>query len=391
MEQDHDASSSVEKQIGVEVIKIVEAERVTGTKASYNFEIDSPKGLEIGPNQAVVIKLPQEISESSLRTIILQHRKDGENRWYPNRSPRRYTGIRPDEVKTEDGVTRVKSRTKGWLALDANVSHLVNKGGVYNERDSNPAKTKIYAYDDENERWELIDTKIGEPRPAFEPEEERLHDLGWRGSTSKIMLVGAGEGDPQKAITNLHRLEIVTNPEVGPDALVREHIFTRGVHFPDIVDGKFVGRESSKSYPKNWGYDQSIQIGAGDREIQPFPVADPSAVEEKTHGIMYVEDDKIHIPLTEGRSITSLEVAAGDTVYGKSGKNSNKAGWARLRAFAVDKSTQKVYPIIDSESIPPQGILSGAPLEKANITDGEIIIESQAAPSWVMGVRLIQE
>lgn len=377
------------KELGFEVVKIVDAKAENGLKMEYEFANDISGGIELAPDQAVLVNLPN--FDGDLRNIVIRHRKS-EKRWYADRTPRRWMRIQSSEVKQdESGNILVRRRgTDSWYKLDPKMSHLVSKGGgTYNERDSNPAKTAIYVHDVATNRWILLETKIGEPRPPTSPEEERLYDLPFRGKVDKVLLVGKGEGDQKLAITNLHGVEVVNYPDLkGLDLESIEQIFTRGMRFFDPKDP-----ERKESYQPidnfgnpRWGYPNSVVIG-GEMQ-QPFNTF-PKALISNPKEEMYLSGGDLHIKLPPGKKLKSVEVACGDMEYGSS-PSQNKNGWAELEVDVVSKIGGNKLSAISRESVPPYGILSGAPDGDSIIEEGdEMVIKAVRHPAWVMGYRIL--
>ncbi len=375
-------ASALEKMLGIKIVDRKTMTTCSRTKAECSFGPQDGTGLAVSPGEAILIDTPDGVGK--LRNVVLQHRKRNDL-WYPNRGPRRYVNVKPAEMKKEGGAEFVQRRNSGeWIKLDPNMSYLVDKGGTFNERDANPAKTEIMVRDRATQKWVSLGTKIGEPRPSSEPEEERLYDLGFSGDVDAVLLIGRGEGDPSKAITNIHDIELVGYPEKGVSTTYAEFIFTRGVKFGSAGDMGERYKPINFNGQETWGYPNSIPVGG--TADQPFKTylenGSNKYPEIKTTG------DKIFVQLKPGKKVTGIEVACGDTVFGKS-RGTNKAGWGKLQVAVQSAEGSIMTQIVRDESVPPYGIIAGGAETDYVAKPGDtLVITSSGHPSWVMGLRV---
>ena len=105
-----------------------------------------------------------------------------------------------------------------------------------------------------------------------------------------------------------------------------------------------------------------------------------------------INKGKLHIPLPAGVNVASIEVAIGDTKPdGARNKDGGwgSLGWARLNA-RVQRADGSSDVLINNENIPPEGVLSGSPLDSCYSTRSgdEVVVDIQRDTAYIMGLRV---
>lgn len=312
-----------------------------------NYRFSGYEGKELKPGHRLLFIVPDEFRSRIIRDVILRHRKDLKHA----------VDIGPDRYDPHGAYSRVElhnDKTNAWISW----------------RDP-----KGYNSD-----------KFAEPRSANNPEEEVLHD--W------IATVGPIQADSIR-VTNIgnhlefstsqiHGLEVVFYPEFKA-VNFRETIYTLGTKFIDLEKGELLPSYGGGSFNEG-RYLGAIPLNQSTSAL--YELGKDPGPEAK------MENGKLVIKLDPGKKLLQVEVAIGDTEnldhINPKTKRHARLGYAKLRMGIRRAKTQNIEWFVDNVNVPPQGVIAGGPhLEKQNIEpEDELILESQADTSYVMGWRL---
>lgn len=319
-------------------------DRLTYTTLTYNSE--EMQGDELDPAKRMIYMIPEQYQGRVIRDVVLKHRKDPSrfngDGWDPNGAYSR--------VLIKDTIT---GEWNGWI---------------------DPAG---YGSD-----------KFAEPRSAYDPENEVLHDwITTVGEVRSSLISVENVGNTELAVSNIHGLEVVFFPETE-GVVYQGQIFSPGTEFVDLDKGMREPRYGGG--PKFGGeYPGAIALGGWGYGVEgKLPIDN-----DPTKPIYLDERGRIHIKLEPGKKFVNLELAVGDThpdgIHNKDG-HMGTLGWAKIYAGLKSPDQENVQYFMRNVNVPPAGVLAGGP-EEANrvIQDGEeIIIESRADTSYLMGYRI---
>lgn len=101
---------------------------------------------------------------------------------------------------------------------------------------------------------------------------------------------------------------------------------------------------------------------------------------------------QLSIPLPKGKSLKSLEASVSDThapdLSQHDDGDQTTSGWGRFSAYIQKKDGSRV-PLIQSENVPPRGVITGSP-EKLSLTEnGDVlIIEGTSDKIYLLGMKI---
>ena len=111
----------------------------------------------------------------------------------------------------------------------------------------------------------------------------------------------------------------------------------------------------------------------------------------------YVDSSgRMHIKLEPGKVLGDFEIAVGDSGYDKTRPSSEQGTrtaasgpWATRSCDEAGLKDGTTDDLIVKANVPPQGVISGGPKQQGYVTKpgDEIVVESRAHKSWVMGCR----
>lgn len=91
---------------------------------------------------------------------------------------------------------------------------------------------------------------------------------------------------------------------------------------------------------------------------------------------------RLEIPLEAGKKLKSFEAAVSDM------HEDGKSGYARLNVV-IQKLDGTGIPVIETENVPPEGVLIGSPEKDIVIEAGDkLIVQSQLDNTYIMGMKL---
>ena len=312
-----------------------------------NYSIPEYEGRELKPGRRLMFKIPEEFKERIIRDVILRHRK--------------------------------------------NSKYAVNIGS--DGHDPNGAYSRVELHNNNTGQWTswkdpagYRTDKFAEPRGAENPEEEVLHDwIATVGpiSADAVRITNVGES-PDFSISNVHGLEVVFYPEFK-SINFKEQIYTIGTKFVDL-DKKELLPEYGAGEFNEGKYTGAIALNRSGPTL--FELGKDPGPETQ------IENGGLVIKLESGRELLNVEIAIGDTEH-LDHKNpetyrNTRLGWAKLWVGVRRAKTGNTEWFIKNANIPPQGVIAGGPhLENSKVEPGdELIIESRADASYVMGWRL---
>lgn len=320
------------------------------TSTTLTFRVPSPEGKEMKPGERWLFQVPPDLRGANIRTMVLVHRKDPKNQ-----GP--MVGSR-EEQGAYSLVTARKTGTEQWVTW------------------SDQYGSKKYA----------------EPRSAYDPENENLHDwMSAVGATPIDLVAVTSVGSGEKAITSVHELVVEFFPP-GQVGSKQEEIFTPGTEFADPAVGRIkpkygggMGAHFSDQQLKEHGlYPQAIELGGygGNRR-------------DVSQNAYLDSQGNLHIKLPPGKVLGGFEIAVGDTAFEPSRPASEqrnkdghvgRLGWAKLYAW-LSHNGQRGEQFMEKVNVPPSGVLSGGPAQTGYVTQpgDEIVVQSQGHLSWVMG------
>ncbi len=100
----------------------------------------------------------------------------------------------------------------------------------------------------------------------------------------------------------------------------------------------------------------------------------------------------LEIPLPQGKTITSVDIACGDSHPDKitnSDGGSGTKGWAKL-SIGLARADGTTDWFMSSENVPPEGVMSGSPTKGAYVTKpgDKIVVRSSSDTTYVMAARV---
>lgn len=312
-----------------------------------NFSIPEYEGRELRPGRRLMFRIPEEFKKRIIRDIILRHRKNSKYA----------VNIGSDGYDPNGAYSRVElhnSDTGQWTGW----------------RDPAGYKTD----------------KFAEPRGAGNPEEEVLHDwIATVGpiSADAVRVTNVGE-NPDFSVSNIHGVEVVFYPEFKAINF-REQIYTLGTKFVDLDKNEFLPEYGAGEFNEG-KYEKAIALNRSGPAL--FELGKDPGPEAR------VENGRLVIKLESGKELLNVEIAIGDTEH-LSHRNpetyrNTRLGWAKLWVGIRRAKTGNMEWFIKNANIPPQGVIAGGPhLKNAEIETGdELVLESRADASYVMGWRL---
>lgn len=317
-------------------------EHITSRCISYNFWSE---GIDLKPNEKMLVILPAD-GEGILKDIFLWHRKK-----------EKYRNLWPGQDRKDNDPYWAYSQIRVFDAL----SH--SRKNWKDPKWYNPVK---YA-----ERRSDI-------------EYENLHDrVATVGDIKPVMIEITSKGtDDEKSIVSEYSLQVITYPEVDDTTKTSEQIFSPNTKFVDL-------KNKTNMLPQYgggkhfWSYPHAIALN-GKNGKEHFPLT-----EEFDHEDMYLKNGALHMRLSPGKKILSLEMAIGDTWFNYHGEWKKQLWWAKLNARLLGKDGHQDH-FIDTLNIPPEWILSGWLSNGEYITqEWDEIIISSINTSYLMWVRLL--
>lgn len=314
---------------------------------TIEYEVGEREGRELKPGRSLLFHIPKEFTDRVVRDVILKHRK----------AEKYCVNIGPD----------------GW--------------------DPHGAYSRVEMHDRLRDQWRgwqdpsgYSPVKFAEPRPAHDPENEVLHD--WIATVGEIKADAARVTNvgnhPEYSTVQVHGFEVVFFPELG-NVRYDERIYCAGTEFIDIEEGKRLPTYGGGEHTQGQ-YEQAVVLNQ--RRAPLFPVRNNPGERAK------LEEQRLVIELESGEKLAQIEVAVGDSEYlghpdSTSGQRT-RLGWAKLWVGIRKKGGDRIEWFIQNANIPPQGVISGAPLEgHATIHPGdEIVVEARADTAYVMGWRI---
>ena len=312
-----------------------------------NYPIPEHEGRELRPGHRLLFSIPEEFRGRIVRDVILRHRKNskysvdvGSDGYDPNGA---YNRVELHETGID--------RWTGW-------------------KDPKGYKTD----------------KFAEPRSASNPEEEVLHD--WIATvgpinTDAVRITNVGT-NPDLSVSSVHGLEIVFYPEFK-SIKFQEKIYCMGTEFIEPDKGKLMPSYGGGSFNEG-RYEGAIALNQSGQAL--YELCSDSGPEAK------IENGRLVIKFKPGRRFLQAEVAIGDTEHlsyiNPKTRSNTRLGYAKLNMGVRRAKTGNVEWFVRNANVPPQGVITGGPdLGESLIEAGdELILESQADTSYVMGWRL---
>jgi hypothetical protein len=328
---------------------------------SIRYALNSEKGLELKPNHTFEFEIPQQYQNKHVLYVVLKHRKDP-----------KYAHDQND-----------------FEAFDPNAAYILCE--LRNKTTQNW------------HRWadRTSFEKFSEVRPANNPEDETLHN-GLRTFgliyPDKFRLTNVGKGAADKAIANIHELELVFMPS-QKGVTFQSEIFTPETAFNSLAEkkpvtllgggprlgGKFpgailLGKDRLKrqakidQLPDKYRFD-TLNTISGNKEID--------------------SSGRLHLPLEPGKIFQSIELAIGDLdltnlSYNKDGYF-GRSGKAEASIFLANTLTRESpMPLLEKNNLGMAGyLLCGGPKPDYLIKHGdEIIIQVDSDVAYLMGYRI---
>lgn len=327
---------------GREVESNIEARLENPEILSYTtllYHFPEYEGRELRPGRKVLFIVPEEFKGRIVRDVILLHRK-------------------------------AEKYAKN-IGIDGYDPH-----GAYSEVKIQDTRTgRLLEWRDPSGYSPI---KFAEPRPSGDPENEVLHD--WIATVGKVSpglveVTNVGKS-PEYSVSQIHGLEVTFFPETE-SVDFQERIYCPGTSFIDLDNERLLPRYGGGEHTGGV-YNNAISLNKHGSSF--FPLGEPGpGVENK--------DMRLAIQLEPGREFIQVEVAVGDTEHRP---DKIRLGWAKLWVGIKHKDSKITEWFIRNANVPPQGVISGGPhLDKNKIEEGdELIIESRADTSYVMGWRL---
>lgn len=315
----------------------------TANSVTYKF---SERSLQ--PKENLYLAIPKDLQGRPVSFVTLGHRQD----------PKTDAGIDPKTGwDTKPGLTSVQIHGKnfpgksGWRAW---------KGMSSGENGA----------------------KFAEPRDTLEM--ENLYEWQTHGS------LGADNGDYSKVgiLGDGIRVRSVGKDEVkvgelsvkfapAKPTVKIENIFTEGSVFNEEV-GETAAFGGGQKY--NGKFPGALELNTSNASSRKLP-----------DGWQVVGRNTLSIPLPVGKVLTSIEVLGGDS-HPDEKKNKDGGfgtpGWAK--ASIGIESEGKTDWILESENVPPEGILIGTPRECKKIVKvgDRVLIRAVGDAYYIMGVRI---
>lgn len=320
---------------------------------SIEFALPEYEGRELTPGRRIEFHVPKEFQGRIVRDVILHHRKAD-----------KYA----KDIKY--------SKTTGEVEWDPN--------GAY---------TRVEVFDKQDEVWKQWSDPMGynsdkfaELRGSGNPEVENLHD--WIATVGKlhanrVRVTNVGK-HPTLSTVQIHKLEVNFFPELE-GVTYEDRIYCKGTSFVDIENEKLLPTYGGGEHTSG-KYVGAIRLGGYGGGSGLFKLGDDPGEGAR------VESNRLIYKLEAGKKLAQVEVSVGDTEYygaTRGGKNT-RLGWAKLWVGIKRAATEGTEWFIKNANIPPQGVISGAPLEELSDikTGDEIVIESRADTAYVMGWRV---
>jgi hypothetical protein len=331
------------------------------TSVSVSFKTGDSRGRKLNPGEQMLLEIPVQFRGRPIRFAVLKHRQDSSETVSP-----------PADGKWDPkpGVTSLQVHSP---AHDANQSWRYWKA-PWGSSGSDGGK---YA----------------EHRGSGDPEVENMFDWiqhghapagGGHGSSHEplmadaIKVVSVGE-DPVR----VHQIDMMFLPE--KPTTTEEMIFSPGTVFGDEWTG--AGRKYGGGPRLKGTYPEALELGGYGSS------GNKGAEKLASKAGWAMNNGQLEIELQPGKTFTGVEIACGDThPDGKKNKDGHVGtlGWSRLSMGVQRSGSNKVAWFIESQGVPPEGVLFGGPtMENYKPQAGDkLIVKASSDKTYVMGMRL---
>lgn len=321
---------------------------------TLRFSLDPENGIEIKPDESFVFEFPEEFCQREILQVILKHRKDPAYAIDP---------LNPD-------------------TFDPNAAYILCEA-------HSSLNNCWYKWADRSSI-----AKFSEVRPADNAENETLHNCLRTFGTIKpdrFRLTNVGTGDPNKAIANIHELEIMFMPAKTGE-LVIEKIFTPETAFSNIAAGKPVPLLGGG--PRlNGRFPEAVLLGKNraDRfnKLQQLPEEHYFTVDDSQSS-----DGNFRIELPHGCRIEIIEIAMGDLDLTSLEANKDgyfgRSGHAQA-SISIERSDATKILLKERNNIGMAGFITcGGPADDELTRPGDhLLIEVLNDEAFLMGYRVI--
>lgn len=265
----------------------------------------------------------------------------------------------------------LRERGVRFMVLGHRQNPMTNEMGVWDDK---PGLSSVQVYNGKSWNYWNGDAsgkqgaKFAEVR--FTPEMENLYDWDQYGfSNAKTDEHGEGDLLPEAfKITSVGQDEVLVSEitlKVSPpkEKSRHEQVFSPGT--------SFTSPDGSKKYT----------LGGGQEFGGKFPDA-----KVLTYGETY------SMPLSAGKKIASIEVAAGDS-HPDGIKNSDGGigtqGWAKI-SVGIKKKDGSIKWFLRRENVPPQGMILASPssCDEAGEEGSEVIVQGDDDNLYIMGIKI---
>lgn len=273
------------------------------------------------------------------------------------------------------------------------------------KRDMHPAYVLFQAHDKETgfyKNWvdSNGDKKYSEIRSAKNPEDETLHNCMKAFGNIKIdhfILKNVGFGDFDKAVANIHRIDLVFRPELK-NTFYRTKIYTPDTEFSDASKGKIVPLFGGG--PRTDGkFENAVLLGSRRyqriRKINSLPEKYRFTVNDSSDFDNYLDGlGRLHISLPVGNKLDFIEVAVGDLDITSMSANKDgyygRSGRSEINLYLNNIITHNREYLIVRGNVGMAGLLAASPRQSEYVIKNgdELIIESNFDVSFLMGYRL---
>lgn len=317
--------------------------KLTTTEITYTYSQE----LQLAPNEAVYFMIPASLQDRPVSFIILGHRQS-ENHIGWNRQTER------DDLPglTSVQVHPVNADEKEWRYWAGSSSGRF--GGKYAEPRSTPEMDNLYDWLSIGHRSIQTNARSTEPLKI-----------------NSIRIINTGTD--QVLVKNLN---IKFTPNPAPSYM--EKIFTPGTSFHEMPGrkGRFGGGQSYRGL-----FPQALALNSYGQQGIP-----------SLNNMRLVRPGLLEVDAPEGKNITSVEIAGGDSrpdqVINKDGGWGSPGG-ARF-SIGIGKSASEIRWFVQNENVPPEGLLFGAPADcdKKIGPNEKLYISATSDVFYIMGFRI---
>lgn len=338
------------KEAGEKVVDVItKPTNTTSTTVSYKI---APRVLK--PGESLYFAVPEALRDKPVNFVILGHKGDASLDTDPDKSDKWDDTPALASVQVH---ARDLPEEKAWRYWKGSASGA--KGSKFAEVGYGVELENLY-------EWR----KIGHGAVSDDSfSKAALHP-------DAIRVVSMGE-DP----VTISEVTLKVTP-AKPD-LTLEAVFSEGTKIGDPETGE------GRAYGGGQGHQGTFP---GALELRGWGSSGGAGAAKLPEGWKLV-NGALEIPLVPGKRITAVEVACGDShpdkITNADGGWGTK-GWSKLSIGLKKASGSSIEYLMQSENVPPEGVLGGGPKDGKYVTKAgdKIVISASSDTTYVMAARV---